>query len=98
MNSRGVWLGWGVALGVLLGLSLSGVWPQVPVHAMATHGQDSFALATGPLDTDVEGVYFLDFLTGTLSGAVLNVNLKKFNAFYQSNVSKDFPEAKKARY
>jgi len=98
LNSRGVWLVTGVVLGAVLGLCSAGVWPQVPLHAVATHGQDSFAIATGPVDSDVEGVFFLDFLTGELRGAVLNNQLKKFNSFYQYNVSKDFPTAKNPHY
>jgi hypothetical protein len=98
LNSRGTWLALGVTSGTILGLSLAGVWPQVPVHAMATHGQDSFAIATGPVDSDVEAVFFLDYLTGDLKGAVLNLQVKKFAVFYQRNIVKDFLESKNRRY
>ena len=38
LNTRGVWLVGGIVLGTIFGLSMAGLWPQVPVHAVATHG------------------------------------------------------------
>jgi hypothetical protein len=60
------------------------------LHAVATQGVDGFALATGAVDNSVEGVYFLDTLTGDLKGAVLNLSNGQFATFYQSNILKDF--------
>jgi hypothetical protein len=57
-----VWLG----LGLLAGLLVAGFWPSVPLHAVATDKIDTFSMATGPVDTDYEAVYFLDHLTGDL--------------------------------
>jgi hypothetical protein len=54
----------------------------VPVQATATQGQESFAIATGEVDDNVEALYFLDFLTGQLKAAVLNPRNGKFTAFY----------------
>src|SRR5262245_3517825 len=81
-------LGW-VVLGVLIGSLLTLLMPAQPLHAVATHGQDNFALATGLLDSNVEGVYFLDCLTGVLKGAALNVNNGQFNAVFETNVITD---------
>jgi len=61
----------GIVLGLAAGLMWAGVWPNTPLHAMATDRVDTFAMATGAVDTDIEAVYFLDFLTGDLSAAVI---------------------------
>jgi len=98
LNTRGVWLVGGIVLGTIFGLSMAGLWPQVPVHAVATHGQDSFAIATGPVDADVEAVFVLDNLTGELRGAVLNNQLKRFNSHYKYNVAADFEKVKNPHY
>lgn len=81
----------GAAIGLAVGISVSGVLPQVPVHAVATHGQDNFAICTGPVDQDIEAVLFMDFLTGDLRGAVMGIQTRQFNALYEHNVLKDFP-------
>jgi hypothetical protein len=81
-------LAW-VSIGVLIGFLLAAVMPARPLHAVATHGADGFALATGLIDNNIEGVYFLDYLTGDLKGAVLNLNTGVFTTFYQRNVLKD---------
>ncbi len=38
---------WAWPAGLVVGLNLAGIWPQVPLHAVATHGQDNFAICTG---------------------------------------------------
>ena len=81
---RFAWL----ALGLIGGLLLSGFWPQTPLHAVATDRSDTFAIATGFVDADIEAVYFLDFLTGDLRAAVLGVN-GAFTGFYEYNVRED---------
>ncbi len=67
-GSRPVWLG----IGLVGGLILCGLWPQAPLHAVATDRVDTFAMATGYVDEGVEAVYFLDFLTGDLSAVALS--------------------------
>ena len=62
-----VWLG----LGLLAGLLVAGFWPSVPLHAVATDKIDTFSMATGPVETDYEAVYFLDHLTGDLHAYVV---------------------------
>jgi len=73
----------------VLGLLVSGYWPDVPLHAVATDRTDGFAMATGYCDEQVEAVYFLDFLTGDLSAAVVSKQNGHFNAFYTYNVTGD---------
>lgn len=85
LNRRAVWLGLGVAIGLVVG----GLWPQAPLHAVATDRQENFAICTGLIDEEVEALYFLDFLTGDLKGAVLNTNTGTFNAFFSHNVLND---------
>jgi hypothetical protein len=99
-KSRQAWLVLGLVLGSIVGLNVAGIWPQIPVHATATHGQDGFAIATGPLSNDIEAVYVLDYLTGDLKAAVLNLQTAKFLTAYQYNVSKDLggPNGKSPRY
>jgi hypothetical protein len=78
-----------LAAGLLGGLLLSGLWPHTPLHAVATDRVDTFAVATGPVDEDVEAVYCLDFLTGDLRGLVISKIGGKFRAFYNYNVLSD---------
>ncbi len=82
VRSRLVWVG----LGVVAGILSSGLLPQAPLHAMCAERFDTFAIATGPLDEEVEAIYFLDFLTGDLRAAAINPRLRRFNAFFQLNI------------
>jgi hypothetical protein len=87
------WLGCGVAVGLALGLAVHRLLPGVPVQATATEGFDNFAIATGLAGQQVEGVYFLDYLTGELKCAVINPQTGTFNAFFSYNVAADFAKA-----
>ena len=80
-------------------LRSGGRWrPHAPLHASATHGQDSFAIATGEVDLNLEGIYFLDMITGELTGYVINPNNGKFTTLYKHNVLKDMVELTKPRF
>ena len=92
-NSRFTWLLLGLAAGLVVGLNVAGIWPQVPLHAVATHGQDNFAICTAPMDEDVEAVFVLDDVTGDLKAAALNVQMRQFNTFFEYNVLRDLPTA-----
>ena len=70
LQSRWACLFLGIIIGAVVGANVGGLWPQIPVHATATHGQENFAIATGPIGIDVEAVYILDYLTGELKAAV----------------------------
>jgi hypothetical protein len=93
-KSRGVWL----VVGILLGLFVGSMAPNAPLHASATHGEDSFAIATGAIDADLEGIFFLDMITGELTGYVINPNTGKFTTAYKHNVLKDLGELSKPRF
>jgi hypothetical protein len=75
-----------LALVLAAGMTVSGLMPYSPLHAVGNAGGDSFAIATGPMDEEVEAIYFLDFLTGDLSAAALNPRLGRFNSLFQINV------------
>ena len=83
--------GWllALALGLVVGLILGGLWPHTPLHATATDRVDNFALATGPVDDTTEAVYYLDFLSGTLRGAVLSNTTQNYQAVYETNIHAD---------
>src|SRR3954454_19432386 len=92
-NSRSAYLGFGLVLGLVIGLNIEGFWPSMPLHASATHGIDKFAIATGLVDSSVEALYFLDFLTGDMRAAVINPKSGKFTSFYTRNIAADFKGA-----
>ncbi len=59
-------------------------------HATATHSVEGLIVATGEIDTALEGIYILDAVTGDISGAVLNPSNRKFGARWTySGVMKD---------
>lgn len=82
-----VWL----LLGLLVGLVAGRFWPDTPLHATATDRVQNFAIATGHVDEDMEAVFFLDFLTGTLKAAVLSRDSRtpQFRARYEANINAD---------
>ncbi len=91
LQSRWASIGLGIVIGAVVTANATGLWPQTPVHATATHGQENFAIATGPIGPDIEAVYILDYLTGELKAAVLNLQSGKFMSFFEYNITKDFP-------
>jgi hypothetical protein len=78
-----------VGMGVAGGMVLSGVLPHSPLYAVATDRMDTFGMATGPLEAEVEAVYFLDFLTGDLRAVVLGKQPGTWTGFFQANVAAD---------
>ncbi len=83
-----VWL----AIGLVVGSLVGGLWPHTPLHAVATHGVGDYAIATGWVDEELEAVYFLDYLTGDLRAAVIGNQgavWGKFCAFYDYNILGD---------
>jgi len=85
----GVGLTAGLGIGLVIGILFADYWPNVPLHAVATDRTDGFAIATGYCDESVEAIYFLDFLTGNLSAAVVSKQDGHFNAFFTHNVVAD---------
>lgn len=98
----GVVAGLAGAMGVVIGMNVGAPeettykvdWPSVQqLHATATHAGEGFAMATGAVDEDGEGLFILDYLTGDLRGMLLNVRSGKFNSFYEHNVVEDLGTA-----
>jgi len=87
--------GWAIwlALGTICGLLATGFWPNTPLHAVATDHSENFVMATGMVDDNVEAVFMLDFLTGTLRGAVISNQSRGFQAVYETNVLADLASA-----
>ncbi len=85
----GIHIAAAITVAFVFGVLAAGYWPNVPIHAVATDRTDGFAMATGYCDEQVEAVYFLDFLTGDLSAAVVSKQTGRFNAFYTYNVAGD---------
>jgi hypothetical protein len=79
----------GLMMGLAAGLAFSGLWPQSPLYAVATDRVETFAIATGPVDSEVEAVYFLDLLTGDLRAVVLGKQPGTWTGFFQANVAAD---------
>lgn len=82
---------WSVAVGIGLigGLILSGLWPNAPLYAVATDRLDTFAMATGPVDSELEALYLLDLLTGDLTAIVLGKQPGIWSGHFQANVAAD---------
>jgi len=85
IQNRGLWLAAGLAVGWLV----HSLWSETPLDAVATDRHENFAVATGPLDEDVEAFYFLDSATGDLMASVLSTQSGKFNSFYKYNILND---------
>ena len=64
-------------------------FPEQLLHAAATHGADSFAMATGQISDGVEGVFFLDFLTGDIRCQVINPRTAGLGGVFYHNVAVD---------
>jgi len=99
-------LGVGMMVGMFATLSFQAspasdaAMAELPLFATATDTGESMSMATGPVDDEMEGVFFLDFVTGTLSAAVINSRTGKLGGVFKTNVIKDIgvEEAKKPSY
>jgi hypothetical protein len=67
-HSKGLCLG----LGIVIGLAAGAFLPQAPLHAVATDRSENFVMSTGVVSEELEGVFFLDSLTGDLKGTIIN--------------------------
>lgn len=85
--------GLGIGLGVVA-LRWQAGPPKLPVvQAMTAQANETFAVCTAQLATGMgggtEGFFILDFLTGDLSGGLLNPTTGTFGVAYQHNVLSD---------
>jgi hypothetical protein len=89
-SGRLVWL----AAGLLAGLMLASLWPNTPLHAVATDRAENIVMATGPIDNEAEAVFLLDSLTGTLSAGVPSIQRSGgFQATWACNLNAALAEA-----
>lgn len=94
----------GLAVGLLVGVgmmvgALSARWfdsndvahpfAEMKLHAMATNSGDTFSMCTGPVADGMEGVFFLDYLTGDLQCMVPNARTGRVGGAYKYNVMAD---------
>ena len=73
-------------------------FPRQVLHADSAVVSESFAVATGRIDADVDGFYTLDFLTGELQCAVMGRRNGKFSGVFRTNVVKDIGIGQNAKY
>ncbi|MEE8450401.1 MAG: hypothetical protein V3R99_00750 [Thermoguttaceae bacterium] len=72
------WLIW-LGVGLVGGLMMGGLWPDTPLHAVATdRSGDQYIMTTAPIDEETEGIYVLDCLTGELGMSLMNPMVGKF--------------------
>lgn len=96
----------GASTGLLMGALLltATFWQRPPastatplppelLKASATHSTNNFAIATGQVSDEAEGVFFLDFLTGELTCWVYYPRIQQFNAKFTTNVAAALPAA-----
>lgn len=99
-KSRRIWwiAGSGFAVGLALGIGLfagsffassNAPRPEIPLHALATHGTDTMAICTLPIEEGMEGLATLDFLTGELRIFVMNSRAYTFTLVGKTNVLGD---------
>ncbi|MDA1050131.1 MAG: hypothetical protein O3C40_06585 [Planctomycetota bacterium] len=79
----------GLVLGAMLGAVVVAQFTTTPLHAAATHGGTTMAIATGPIQDGVEGFFVLDFITGELTCSVLNPRSGQMGGAYRANVVAD---------
>jgi hypothetical protein len=60
-------------------------FPEQLLHASASHGTSTMAMATGSIDGN-EGLFVLDFITGELQCLVINPKNGKVGGVYRHNV------------
>jgi hypothetical protein len=109
----GLLVGVGMSAGTVIGMraagagstpavpaDLSAAYQEMRLRAVATSGAETMAMATGTVDEQSEGLFFLDFLTGELQCFVLNPRIGKFTGWFKTNVIKELPieKGKKPSY
>ncbi len=72
--------------------------PPELLHATATHGGLDMAVATGQIDEDSEGIYFLDFKTGDLSCFIYYPRFQRFGGKFVTNVTEQLAATKNPEY
>jgi hypothetical protein len=85
----GLVVGVGMVIGTIVGMNYARPalqFPETALHATSTHGGDNFAMATGLIADGMEGVFFLDYLTGDLQCFVINRRTTQIAGMFRQNV------------
>lgn len=94
-----IWLS-GAVFGGCVGLALFAGWllgtqfststlPEIKLNAVSGYGTENFAMCTGNIDGNTEGLFTLDYLTGELQCWVLNPRTGNWGGLYKHNVATD---------
>jgi len=100
----GLALGAAAVVGCLATMLWQGEAPSsvafTPLHADSSSNSDNFAVATGPLDEDMEMYATLDFVSGDLTVWALGKITAKLSGKFTANVLAGLPpeKGKKAHY
>jgi hypothetical protein len=97
MLAAGVCLGLSFGAGMTIGTRVAVRSPLAPppsscdtlLHATASHSGRTLAMATGLIDSDIEGLFLLDYLTGDLRCSVLSNRTRQWIGAFQHNVIAD---------
>lgn len=89
-RSTNKWL-W-LVTGLVAGISIASIWPHEPLSAETTDRNEKFGLITVPVTVDAEAVFVIDYLTGRMTGAMLQRTRQgtNFVNFYYRNLAEDF--------
>lgn len=90
--TMGLLVGVGMLVGALVTLGQRDAalpFPDRLLHATATDNGGTMAIATGPIDGEVEGLFILDFLTGELQCLVVNSRTGQLGGLFKHNVALD---------
>jgi hypothetical protein len=94
----GLAIGGAMTAGVVIGMKADAnqvaALDELRLKASASHGAETFAIATGQIDSEVEGLFCLDYLTGDLSCYVISARGKGFAGLFKTNIVKDLPVEK----
>jgi hypothetical protein len=92
----GFWMGRSPESNLDRDLAASQIAPFL--NASASQGGDDLAVATGPVDEDTEGVFFLDYKTGNLQCWIYYPRSGKFGGKIAGNVAANLSGGKNAKY
>lgn len=83
-----VWL----TTGLVAGICIASIWPHEPLSAATADRNEKFGLITAPVTVGSEAVFVIDYLTGRLTGAMLQRTRQgtAFVNFYYRNLAEDF--------
>jgi hypothetical protein len=73
------------SVALVAGIFIGGLLPRTPIHATATDSTDTFKMATGFLDTNLEAVFMFDCLTGDLMAVALQKPPQGFGGIWRYN-------------